>query len=75
MIDEEENRIATLLARICDSTEEMDKVFNQIHIPVGYDIFCFDKILQAEQQRVDEEAAKKAELRKRLATRPSENGV
>ncbi len=48
IIDEEEDRIATLLGRICDSPDEMDRVFNQVHIPVGYDLFNIERILDRE---------------------------
>lgn len=67
IIDEEEKRIATLLGRICDSSEEMDKVFNQIHIPVGYDIFNIDELLKSKKKNMDEEKRKKEEISRRLA--------
>lgn len=67
IIDEEEDRIATLLERICDSSEEMDKIFNQIHIPVGYDIFNIDELLKAKTQKMEEEDRIKEELRRRMA--------
>lgn len=66
IIDEEEDRIVTLLGKICDSSEEMDKVFNQIHIPVGHDIFDIDALLKSKTNELDEENRKTEILRKQL---------
>lgn len=75
IIDEEEDRIAALLGKLCDSSDEMGKIFSQIHIPVCYDIFGIDEILKSEKIKVDEDNKKKAELRRQLSERPRENGV
>lgn len=75
IIDEEEARISTLLEKICDSGDESNQIFSQIHIPVCYDIFGIDKILKSEKNKVDEDNKKKEELRKQLSERPRENAV
>ena len=75
IIDEEEDRIASLLGRICDSGEEMSQIFDQVHIPVGYDIFNIDNILTAEKRKIDDELVRKEAIRKKLADRPREIGV
>lgn len=75
IMDEEEDRIASLLGKICDSGDEMDRIFDQIHVPVGYDIFAIDEILKNEKIAAEEEFKKKEELRKRLEERPVENGA
>lgn len=72
IIDEEEDRVATLLGRICDSGEEMNQIFNQVHIPVGYDIFGIDEILKSEKIKADEDNKKKEELLKHLKGRHQE---
>ncbi len=65
IIDEEEDRIASLLGRMCESSDEMDQIFDQIHIPVGYDIFDVSRILTTERKTADaEKAAKEAALRR-----------
>lgn len=69
IIDEEEDRIASLLGKICDSGDEMNRIFNQVHIPVGYDIFDVDRILKLEARRKAEDDFKK------LEKRPQENGT
>lgn len=66
IMDEEDDRIATFLGKICDSGEEMSKISNQIHIPVGYDIFGFDEILTNEHKRVMEDNYKRSALHKQL---------
>ena len=53
----------------------MNKIFNQVHIPVGYDIFGIDEILKSEKSKADAENKKKEDLRKRLSERPQENGT
>lgn len=75
IIDEEEDRIASLLGRICDSGEEISQIFNQVHIPVGYDIFDIDNILTSEKKKIDDETQRKEALRKQLEKRPLEIGV
>lgn len=60
IIDEEEERIVSLLGTLCDSDEEMNRIFNQVHIPVGYDIFDFNRIIQDEElERVIKDDAKR----------------
>lgn len=75
IMDEEDDRIATLLGRICDASEEMSKLFGQIHIPVVYDLFGIDEILTNEKLKVDEANTRKEEILKRLAGRPQELGI
>lgn len=75
IMDEEEDRVATLLGKICNSGEEMDKIFNQVHIPVGYDIFGVDEIINTELQKIKDEFLKKERLRKQLENRPQEIGI
>ena len=75
IIDEEEDRIASLLGKICDSGDEMSQIFDQVHIPVGYDIFNIDNILTSEKRKIDDETARKEALRKQLENRPQEIGV
>ena len=67
IIDEEEDRIALLLGRICDSGEEMSRIFNQVHVPVGYDIFSINKLLEVEKRKAEEDSRKKEEVRRRIA--------
>lgn len=43
-VEEEEKEI--LLKRITDSPEDIEKIINQVHIPIGYDIFVFDNIFK-----------------------------
>ena len=74
-MDEEEDRVATLLGNICNYGEEMDKIFNQVHIPVGYDIFGVDEIINTELQKIKDEFLKKERLRKQLENRPQEIGI
>jgi len=73
IIDTEEDQIVTLLEKLCASSDEMNKVFNQIHIPVGYDMFYVDEILKSEKSKVDEKRKKNEELLDRLQDRPQEN--
>ena len=75
IIDEEEDRIASLLGKICDSSDEMDKIFDQIHIPVGYDIFGVDEILKAEKNKMEYEAIKREAIRRKTEQRPQELGA
>lgn len=70
IMDEEDGRIAGLLGKICDSGDEMGKIFDQIHVPVGYDIFSVDEILKKEQLRILDENAKKTAIRKRIEELP-----
>lgn len=74
IMDEEENRIIKILGKLCASKEEVDKIFNQIHVPVGYDIFDVDTILKAEKDQADQVNRMKAKLHERLSERPQENG-
>lgn len=67
IIDEEEDRIAELLGTLCNSGEEMGQIFNQIHIPVSYDLFGLNRIVLDEQAKKDEEDKRKEEMRKRLS--------
>lgn len=67
IIDEEEDRIASLLGKICDSGDEMNQVFDQVHIPVGYDIFDIDEILNAEKRKIEDERKTKEAIRQRMA--------
>lgn len=67
IIDEEEDRIASLLGKICDSGDEMSQIFDQVHIPVGYDIFDIDKILNAEKRKAEDERKVKEAIRQRMA--------
>lgn len=75
IIDEEEDRVVSLLGRICDSGDEMSPIFNQVHIPVGYDIFDIDNILSSEIRKIEDERKRKESLQKRLDSRPRELGV
>ncbi|MCB6501494.1 hypothetical protein LI148_13675 [Colidextribacter sp. 210702-DFI.3.9] len=65
-MDEEEDSIASLLGKMCDSGDEMGKIFAQIHIPISYDIFNIDEILKTETIRTNELNRQKSELQKRL---------
>lgn len=75
IIDEEENRIASLLGRICDSGDEMSQIFDQVHIPVGYDIFDVDAILKTEKDKADYDKIKREAIRRQIENRPKELGV
>ena len=75
IIDEEEDRIASLLGKICDSGDEMSRIFNQVHIPVGYDIFNIDNILTSEKRKKDNELKKEEAIRKQLANMVQEISV
>lgn len=66
IMDEEEDSIASLLGKMCDSGDEMGKIFAQIHIPISYDIFNVDEILKTETIRTNELNRQKSELKKRL---------
>lgn len=66
IMDEEDDRIAGLLGKIFDAGDEMSAVFDQIHIPVGYDIFNIESILKEENIKVIEEGIKREDLRKQL---------
>lgn len=66
IIDEEEDRIASLLGKICDSGDDMSQIFNQVHIPVGYDVFDIDNILIAEKRKIDNERIIRDAANKRL---------
>ena len=44
-MDEEEELKYKLLRRICNSESDVDKIFNQVHIPIGNDIFGLKDIL------------------------------
>ena len=72
IMDEEEDCIVSLLGTICDSSEEMDQIFEQVHIPVGYDIFSIDEILKAEKIKTNNESRKKEALQKQSEKRPME---
>ncbi len=52
MMDEEDSQRDKLLMRICGS-EEMEGLENQVHIPIGYDIFDFKNAVDqdAEERR------------------------
>lgn len=75
IIDAEEDYVATLLGRICDSSDEMGEIFNQIHIPVGYDIFAIDKILKTEERKGNKENARNETIQKQLEGKTQEIGV
>lgn len=49
IMDAEEDRIDSFLERFCDSEAEKERIYKQIHIPVGYDIFKVDEILKNEE--------------------------
>ena len=67
IIDEEEARILSFLTRICDSTEEVNQLFDQVHIPVGYNIFDVDNILSIEKKRADEERQRREAVHARIS--------
>lgn len=75
IMDEEHMRISSFLGRICDSTDEVNLLFNQVHIPVCYNIFDIDKIIANDHL----EQAKKESIRNTLIIsnklRPRENGL
>ena len=75
IIDEEENRIASLLGKICESGDEMSQIFDQVHIPVGYDIFGVDAILKTEKDKADYDEIKREAIRRKTENRPKELGV
>lgn len=62
IMDAEEDHIEILLNRICDSSEEREQVFNQIHIPIGYNIFNIDEILKEEKLIALEEEKRRIAL-------------
>lgn len=68
IMDEEEDRIATLLGKICDNQNDMNNIFNQIHIPVCYDIFGVKDILK----NAENEVAQRNRIQQEMAKRPKE---
>jgi len=44
IMDEEQDRKTSLLNRIC-TVDEANKIFDQVHIPVGYNIFAYKDLI------------------------------
>ena len=68
IMDEEEDRIASLLGKLCDNSADMDNIFNQVHVPVGYDIFDIADILE----KAEIENARRQVIRQAVQERPKE---
>lgn len=52
IMDEEDERIEKIITRICKGRERKDEFYNQIHVPVEFDIFDFKRIIEDESKRV-----------------------
>lgn len=51
-MDEEDERKDKLLNRLFETREEIEKVYDNVHIPVGYDIFDINRMLEENKARV-----------------------
>ena len=51
IMDEEDERVEELIGRLCKGRERKEEFYNQIHIPVEFDIFDFKTIIEKENER------------------------
>ena len=46
IMDKEEERKSELMIRLGVPAQEVDELYEQVHVPVGYDIFNFKRLLE-----------------------------
>ena len=55
LMDEEDDRKSELLSRFCKTDEEINRIYDQVHIPVGHDIFGYQKLWKQQKKVFDVE--------------------